>query len=911
MSIDHTPTRTTCPYCGVGCGVLAGDGGATIKGDPQHPANFGRLCSKGSALGDTLGLENRLLYPEVAGRRANWDEALEVVAAHFAAAAHDHGPDSVAFYVSGQLLTEDYYVANKLMKGFIGSANIDTNSRLCMSSSVAGHKRAFGFDTVPGCYEDLEQADLIVLVGSNTAWCHPVLFQRIAQHKKHHPKLRIVNIDPRATATAESADLQLALKPGSDVLLFNGLLHYLRMENRLDFHFLERHATGFADALESARQSAPSIPAVAAGCGLAEADVASFYRWFAETEKTVTAWSQGVNQSSSGSDKVNAIINVHLATGRIGKPGMGPFSLTGQPNAMGGREVGGLANQVAAHLDWNEHDLNLLADFWQAPNLARRPGLKAVELFQALEEGRIKALWVMATNPAVSLPDSNAVRRALEKCPFLVVSDCCDATDLAPYAHVRLPALAWGEKNGTVTNSERRISRQRPFLPAPGEAKPDWWIVSQVAQHMGFHDAFAYQSPAEIFDEHARLSGYHNHGARPFDISGLAGLSRERYDGLQPIQWPVTAKAPNGTARLWSAEDFAAHGRRAKLLAVTPKEPAEPLSADFPLTLNTGRVRDHWHTMTRTAMSPRLCRHLGEPYAELHPSDAERYAVTDGALLRLSSRYGIALARAKVTTGQRPGSVFMPMHWNDQHARLALANALVNPVVDPLSGEPESKSTPVAIQPFPAAWHGFVLSRQPLAVAEQDAQYAVRIRGSDCWLYELAGLEPAADWPAWVRDLAATAEDVEASRTETTPMVRNAHPTLDAAAEWLEFHDPRAGRYRTACLSQDKLLLCAFIGPDFRLPSRDWLESLFAKDCLSGDDRTNLLAGRPRRAEEDGGPTVCACFRVGRDTLKRAIIGEGLSSVEAIGSRLQAGTGCGSCLPELRTLLQEAAAERG
>ncbi|MFZ4700380.1 MAG: molybdopterin-dependent oxidoreductase, partial [Candidatus Methylumidiphilus sp.] len=418
-------TKTTCPYCGVGCGILATaqDGGTVqIQGDPDHPANYGMLCSKGSALGETVGLEGRLLHPEIGGRKVGWDEALDTVANRFMQTIAEHGPDAVAFYVSGQLLTEDYYVANKLMKGFIGSGNIDTNSRLCMSSSVAGHKRAFGEDIVPGCYEDLELADLLVLVGSNTAWCHPVLYRRIAKAKEDRPGMKIVVIDPRRTAACELADLHLPLKPGSDVALFNGLLHHLRRNDRLDFDFMENHVSGFAQALALAAEGSPSIPATASACGLGEAGVAQFFQWFHGTEKTVTAWSQGVNQSSSGTDKVNAIINVHLATGRIGKPGMGPFSLTGQPNAMGGREVGGMANQLAAHMDFdNASHHEIVSEFWNAPNLASRPGLKAVELFQAIGEGRIKALWITATNPVVSLPDSNAVRRALASCEFVVV----------------------------------------------------------------------------------------------------------------------------------------------------------------------------------------------------------------------------------------------------------------------------------------------------------------------------------------------------------------------------------------------------------------------------------------------------------------------------------------------------------
>ncbi|HET7131679.1 MAG TPA: molybdopterin-dependent oxidoreductase, partial [Gammaproteobacteria bacterium] len=431
--------RTTCPYCGVGCGLeveRAPQSAATIRGDSRHPSNYGRLCSKGAALGDTLGLEGRLLHPEIRGERVSWDRALDAVAGGFARTIAEHGPDAVAFYVSGQLLTEDYYVANKLMKGFIGSANIDTNSRLCMASAVAGYKRAFGSDTVPNDYEDLERADLIVLVGSNLAWCHPVLYQRVIAAKAARPKLRVVVIDPRRTATCDAADLFLQIRPGTDVLLFNGLLDYLRREDAIDLEFLDAHTEGFGVAMRVAKESAPSIPAVADACGLDGDDVAELYRWFARTPATVTAFSQGVNQSSSGTDKVNAIVNVHLATGRIGKPGAGPFSLTGQPNAMGGREVGGLANQLAAHMDFAPEHVDRVRRFWNAPRIAERPGLKAVDLFDAVDRGAVKAVWIMATNPVVSMPNADRVRRALERCELVVVSDCVRNTDSTALAHV-------------------------------------------------------------------------------------------------------------------------------------------------------------------------------------------------------------------------------------------------------------------------------------------------------------------------------------------------------------------------------------------------------------------------------------------------------------------------------------------
>jgi assimilatory nitrate reductase catalytic subunit len=881
--------QTTCPYCGVGCGVLAtptSPESAQIQGDPEHPSNFGRLCSKGSALGETLSLETRLLHPEIGGRPASWDEALDTVAERFRGLVEAHGPDAVALYVSGQLLTEDYYVANKLMKGFLGTANIDTNSRLCMSSTVAGHKRAFGEDVVPGCYEDLELADLIVLVGSNTAWCHPVLYQRIQKANWNNPKLKVVSIDPRRTATAEASDLHLAIRPGSDVLLFNGLLEYLRWKDRLDLAYMERHLTGYREALRTAGDTAPSLAAVAEGCGVPEADIATFYQWFAETEKTVTAWSQGVNQASTGTDKVNAILNVHLATGRLGRPGMGPLSLTGQPNAMGGREVGGLANQLAAHLDIdNPEHRALVGEFWNAPRMAEQPGLKAVNLFRAIGEGKVKAVWIMATNPAVSLPDINAVRAALSSCEFVVVSECEARTDLSDYAHVSLPALAWGEKNGTVTNSERRISRQRPFLPPPGEAQPDWWIITQVARRLGFAEAFPYESPHEIFVEHARLSGFRNQGERLFDISALATLSEADYDTLRPVQWPVNAARPDGTARLFGDGGFPAPNGRARMIALTPKAPVELPNAQYPLVLNTGRIRDQWHTMTRTGKSPRLARHRPEPYAELHPVDAVLCGLADGALVKLTSRYGAALARARVTTDQRPGSVFMPMHWTQQNAGQGLVNALVNPAVDPYSGEPESKHTPVRVEPWRPAWHGFVLSREALDVAGLD--YRVSVRGEDYWRYELAGADAPTDWASRAREMLGHSEA--------------------GTDDWLEFADAHAGRYRCAVLREGRLQACLFVSKGHELPPRDWLSGLFAEAELAEPARRSILSGKPAVAGEDPGRTVCFCYGVGLNALERAIREQDLRTAEDIGKALRAGTKCGSCVPELKALLKERA----
>lgn len=889
-------TSTTCPYCGVGCGVIAtssADGGVLIRGDESHPANYGRLCSKGAALGETLDLDGRLLYPEIKGERVSWEQALSEVAEGFTRIVKQYGPDAVAFYVSGQFLTEDYYVANKLMKGFIGSANIDTNSRLCMASSVVGHKRAFGSDSVPCSYEDLELANLIVLIGSNTAWCHPVLFQRISEAKIQNPDLKIVVIDPRRTATCDIADLHLGLRPGTDTTLFNGLLAYLAQLDYANYPYINAYTEGIEAALTAAIASSPSAQSVAQACGLVDVDVEQFFRLFARNEKVISVYSQGVNQSSSGTDKVNAIINCHLLTGRIGRSGMGPFSFTGQPNAMGGREVGGLANQLAAHMEIeNPEHRDRVQRFWSSPVIADKPGLKAVDLFKAIGEGQVKAVWIMATNPVVSLPDADRVREALRRCELVVVSDCMRHTDTTVFADVLLPALAWGEKNGTVTNSERRISRQRQFLPAPGEAKADWWILAEAAKRMGFQDAFNYRSEAEIFFEHARLSGFENTGARDFNIVGLCRKDTAAYETLQPIQWPVPDRDSPGTKRLFTDGRYYTATGKARFIAITPRPPAYIPDEAFPLALNTGRVRDHWHTLTRTGKSPRLSAHSYEPLAQIHPQDAAKMDAEDGALLRISSRWGEMIARASVSQDQQPGSVFVPMHWNEQFASLARVAALVNPAVDPHSGQPESKHTPVRIAPYRPVWQGFLLSRRHLVT--KGADFWVRAIGKGFWRYELAGEAAPQDGAAWARDLLCTP--------------KQGHEKV----EWIDYLDRAAGRYRGARLVNNRLESCIFIAPNFGLlPPRAWLMDLFASEELATVERFNLLAGRPANGESDTGPTVCACFNVGLNTLTRAIQQHRFSSVEMIGRTLKAGTNCGSCIPELRLLLEESSAYEG
>src|SRR5438067_2932871 len=688
-------TRTTCPYCGVGCGVLAtpdNKGGAAISGDPDHPANLGRLCSKGSALGETLSLEGRLLYPMIrcakgVMERIAWSDALDHVAHRIQHILARDGANAVAFYLSGQLLTEDYYVANKLMKGFIGSANVDTNSRLCMSSTVAGHRRAFGADTVPGCYEDLDEADLLVLVGSNAAWCHPVLYQRMLANKQRRGA-RIIVIDPRRTDTATDADLFLGVRPGSDSALFCGLLVHLADNGALDANYIEAHTAGFDEALARARSMAGSAAATALATGLAEADVAAFFQMFRDTPRVVTLYSQGVNQSAQGTDKVNAILNCHLATGRIGKPGASPFSITGQPNAMGGREVGGLANQLAAHMGFTPPDIDRVRRFWKAPRMATHEGLKAVQMFEAIARGEIKALWVMGTNPAVSLPDADSARAALKKLELFVVSENVLYNDTVNAgAHVLLPAQSWGEKSGTVTNSERRISRQRAFLTPPGETHPDWWIVGEVAKRLGFGAAFDFKSAADVFREHAALSAFENNGGRDFDIGALQSLSDEAFDDLAPVLWPIRLGDIQPQQRFFADGGFFTNDHKARFIA--PEIPAlrTETTAARPLRLNTGRIRDQWHTMTRSGISPRLGQHLPEPFVEAHPDDATSSGVADGDFARVITDYGQCTLRVAVGERQQRGMLFAPIHWSEETAATARVGALVAPFTDPFSGQ--------------------------------------------------------------------------------------------------------------------------------------------------------------------------------------------------------------------------------
>jgi len=843
--------RTTCAYCGVGCGISAtvtGKRAVTIRGDGDHPANRGRLCSKGTHLGETTGLDGRLLHPMIGERRVGWDDAIDAEAARLRQTIADHGPDSVAFYVSGQLLTEDYYVANKLMKGFVGSANIDTNSRLCMASAVAAHGRAFGEDIVPCTYADLDEADLIVLVGSNTAWCHPVIWQQIEAARAARGT-KLVVIDPRRTETAALADLHIAIAPDGDVALFNALLARL-------------HAKGLT------QNSDPDVPAgfwaalADAAPGIAPELFERLTALVAAHPRMVTLFSQGANQSVAGTDKGNAIINLHLATGRINRPGAGPFSVTGQPNAMGGREVGGLANTLACHLGFSPGERADVARFWGTARLCSGPGLKAVDMFRAIHDGRIRFVWVMATNPAVSMPDAGFVREALARCPTVVVSEVIADTDTARFAHIRLPALGWAEKDGTVTNSERMISRQRALFAPPGEARADWRIVCDVAARLGWGDAFDFASAAAIWREYAAMTALAPRHGKVFDLGAQAAMSDQDYAAMAPFRWGGRHPLAGG---------YPTPSGKARLVAVVP--PA-PVAADpaWPLRLNTGRYRDQWHTMTRTGLSPTLSSHRREPLVEIHPGDAQGHAIADGALVRVMTAGGAAVFRASVTGDQRPGDIFVPMHWSQAMAGGAEhgggANRLPGQRVDPVSGQPAFKNTPANMALVRPAWRGFLVTMgtpEPGGVL-----WWSRSRLAKGWLYELAGDGPI---------------DKD---------------TLLPPGERLEATDHQRGMSRIAVRGADGALIAAlYLTRSGMLPPREWVADRLGR---SDAEPAEWLAARPRTAAPDRGPILCVCHAVGERVIVAAACA-GAATVAAIGDATRAGSNCGSCRPAIARLL--------
>jgi assimilatory nitrate reductase catalytic subunit len=885
-------TKTTCAYCGVGCGIEAKvntQGELDIRGDQEHPANYGHLCSKGYALGETVSHQGRLLKPSIDGIDSDWSTALDHVATQFTDIIAKHGPDSVAFYVSGQLLTEDYYVANKLMKGFIGSGNIDTNSRLCMSSSVAGHKRAFGSDTVPVCYDDIETAEMVVITGSNLAWCHPVLFQRLKAIKEKRPELFIVVIDPRVTDTCSLADLHLAIQPETDVALFNGLLAYLAKHNKTDKDYIKQYSEGFEKALNSAINDVTSQTQLSKILSISENDLNDFYQKFSQTEKVLTIYSQGVNQSSQGTDKVNSIINCHLATGRIGKPGMGPFSITGQPNAMGGREVGGLANTLAAHMEFgNKRDHQLISDFWETEQLATQPGLKAVDLFDAIAQDKIKAVWIMATNPVVSLPNSTKTIAALKKCPLVVVSDCIKDTATTQLANVLLPAQGWSEKSGTVTNSERRITRQRKILTSPGEAKADWWIISEVAKKMGFDKAFKYKHEGEVFTEYAKMTTLGNQDGltRDLNLIGLTQLDAQGYSQLTPQQWPVTSLQKTIIhQRMFTNHVYFTESKKAQFIAVSLQKELTECCAEYPLHMNSGRIRDHWHTMSRTGLSSRLSAHISEPFVTMNTLDAQQQKLNHGDLATVSSVQGAILVRVSISENLTIGQVFIPIHWNQQTASNASVCTLINNTnVDQTSGQPAFKSTPVNIKKWHYDSEALFLSREILNLNEFD--YWVKQKVENGYLYRIAdSMSPE----SLSKKLTSIIEE-----PINNTVTKQSNKTID-------YTNQEKTLIRYACINQQKIIGAYIISTHLQNQSLDWIENILATSLDLSVERT-LISGCVE-GKLAVGKIICACKQVGLFTITDAIEQPGNDSLNKVCLSTGAGTGCGSCVPQIAELI--------
>lgn len=921
--------QTTCPYCGVGCGVLAQveqDRMVGVCGDPAHPANYGKLCVKGSSLHETTSLDDRLLVPRVGGQLVDWPRAIAEVAQAITKTRNDFGPDAVAFYVSGQLLTEDYYVANKLMKGFIGAANIDTNSRLCMSSAVVAHKRAFGEDAVPGNYEDIEAADLLLVVGANPAWTHPILYQRrqVAQEKCGHKKM--VVIDPRKTATASGADLHLAIRPGTDALFFLGLAKWLLSHNCLDECFIESHCENFKEFVNCL---APwTLEKVSQETALNCEALATVYDWFARTPRTVTFFSQGVNQSNAGVDKGNSIINCHLMTGRVGRLGATPWSITGQPNAMGGREVGGLANQLAAHLDLdNPGHRRLVQDFWQSPVMPEKAGFQAVELFQKIHAGHVKCVWIMATNPVVSLPDREFVREALARCDHVIVSEVVAQTDTLAMADICLPAAAWAEKSGMVTNSERCISRQRQCVPLPGQVKLDWQIICAVAREMGWSAAFNYQHPHEIFNEHAQLTALANQVdantiepnaaqvkqntalnaashprmvsvPRSLNLSGLTQLDPVGYADFTPTQWPILEKG-KGTARLFSDGKFYTPTGRARFVAVKFRGPHQQPTAEFPFVVNSGRMRDQWHSMTRTARSARLSGHCAEPFAAFHPQDFKRLALDSKHLVRIYGPLGELLLRPKAVAGQQVGEIFLPIHWNECYSANAAAGKLFAQVVDPLSGQPELKHGVAQCEAVTPRWQAVLFSHHRVQShwLNQWGNYWTSVRLGRGYKIIMAGVGQQPDGDRFFSQLIQHIENTHVPEGVSSEPVD----------ERFTFIDQENRLYRAGIYTDTGLQCGLWLGKNLDTQTGDGFAALFPENDET-PAQASVVAPVSRAAivsqkQPIGGPTICSCWGVTALQIERAIQ-SGCDSVAQLGQALGCGTGCGTCLPELKASVE-------
>ncbi len=691
--------KSTCSYCGVGCNIVVQkdrDGRLTLEGDKESPVNKGMLCSKGMNLHYTvMDKTDRLLYPEMRVsrsqpmQRVSWDDALERAAAVFTSIIKRFGPDAVAFYVSGQCLIEEYYVINKLIKGFIGSNNIDTNSRLCMSSAVVGYKMSLGEDAVPASYEDIDLADTFLVAGANPAWCHPIMWRRVEARKAANPDVKVIVVDPRKTQTCSIADIHLQINPGTDIVLNHAIGRALIEKEMVDEEFIIGNTEGFEAYREVVFQK--TVKEAARICGVKAEDIYWTAEYIGRANGFMSMWTMGLNQSVVGVNKNLSLINLNLITGKIGKPGSGPFSLTGQPNAMGGREVGGLANLLPAHRNLaDQAHREEVEQFWGGTKIAPKPGLTATEMFQALEEGKLKAIWIVCTNPLVSLPDARMADEALRKANFVIVQEISGKSDTLKYADIVLPAAAWAEKEGTMTNSERRISYLHPVVSPPGEALPDTEIITRFAKKMGFGKAFSYQNAEEVFLEHCALTKGTN-----IDITGLDYTILKEKGSMR---WPYPKGATSDTPRLFSDGQFYTPNKRAKIHAVPDENHSEKTDELFPLILTTGRIRDQWHTMTKTGKVNKLNQHIAKPFLEIHPHDAQLREIEDGVLVEAFNNRGNVRVVAKVTADIKKGVVFLPMHWGKTfQSDLTRANNLTHNLVDPVSKEPDFKFSAVQV----------------------------------------------------------------------------------------------------------------------------------------------------------------------------------------------------------------------
>ncbi|PWJ42879.1 nitrate reductase [Sediminitomix flava] len=701
MNKTTSKFKSTCSYCGVGCGIevqksLKGE--IKVTGDENYPVNKGMLCSKGMNLNYVVSdTKDRLLYPQMRWsknhplKRVDWDTAFTRATAVFRSIIQKFGPDSVGMYVSGQCLTEEYYIANKLTKGFFGTNNIDTNSRLCMSSAVVGYKKTIGDDAVPICYDDIELADTFFITGANPAWCHPILFRRIEKHKEENPNVKIIVVDPRKTQTCSSADLHLQLKPGTDAQLHFAIGRHLIETGNIAVDFIEKHVSGYEAYKEEVFKH--SLSEYAEICGLPEGDIKLAAQWISESKGFLTMWTMGLNQSAKGTDKNLSLLALNLITGQIGKPGAGPFSLTGQPNAMGGREVGGMANLLAAHRDLMNPDHRAeVADFWGVDAISPNPGYTATRMFEALERGDMKAIWIVCTNPMVSLPDSNLVEKALKKARFVIVQDISGRSDTLQFADLVLPAAGWLEKEGTMTNSERRISYLPKVVDAPGEALPDLEIFLRFARKMGYH-GFNQKNAEEVFIEYTQMTK-----GTKIDIDGLDYQTIQKH---RSIQWPYLKDKDKGTERLFTDFKFYTEDSKAHLHTSINTNDSDALTSEYPLVLTTGRIRDHWHTMTRTGKVNRLNTHIEKPYLEIHPADADARNISEGDIVQISNGRGNVRVEAQITDKIREGVVFLPMHWGKilEHS-YARTNNLTSRILDPISGEPDFKYAAVQVEKY-------------------------------------------------------------------------------------------------------------------------------------------------------------------------------------------------------------------